>query len=249
MTPLSIIRKLRGVARLAALATALSSGPAAAQQAADEPDAAAEASCPTQPVSTLSVVVDIADYAYDHSRSVAELGNIERGSETTSGHDVKRMLGLTRQGFNITIDTARAMTVPRSDGGLCVGFTDGAIRMRLTTEIYLVRELPKGSCLYNEILNHEQRHANVGKRLFTELGGHIEAALAGALKSRPFVPIASREAAGAAALAMLQEIVGPYYKDFQSTYRKRQAIIDTSGEYARVAAACPGEQQRVLRQQ
>jgi hypothetical protein len=249
MTPISIIRGPGGIARLAVLAMALSSAPAAAQQAEGEPAPAVAASCPTQPVSTLSVVVDVADYVYDHSRSVAELGHIERGSATTSGHDVKRMLGLTRQGFNITIDTARAMTMPRSDGGLCVGFTDGTIRMHLTTEIYLVRELPRGSCLYNEVLNHEQRHANVGKRLFTQLGGHIEAALAGAIKSRPFIPIDSREAAGPAALAMLQEIVGPYYKDFQSTYRKRQAIIDTSGEYARVAAACPGEQQRVLRQQ
>lgn len=249
MTPASIIGKLRRAVGPFVLAASLSAGPAGAQQAGQEPDAAVAASCPTTPVSTLSVVVDIVDYVYDHSRSVAELGNIERGSATTSGHDVKRMLGLTRQGFDITIDTAKAMTVPRSDGGLCVGFTDGAIRMRLTTEIYLVRELPEGSCLYNEILNHEQRHANVGKRLFSDLGGHIEAALAGALKSRPFVPVASREVVAREALRMLQEIVAPYYKDFQSTYRKRQAIIDTSGEYARVAAACPGEQQRVLRQQ
>jgi hypothetical protein len=212
------------------------------------PAQAQSESCPATPVPKLSVVVDIADYAYNHSQSVAGLGGIEQGSATTSGHDVKRMLGLTRQGFEVSANTAKAKTLVRPDGSACVGFTDGAIRMRLTTEIFIARELAPESCLYGQILNHEERHANVGRRLFTEFGAEIEAALAKTLKEAPFLPAISPTSAPQEAMARLQEIVAPLYRDFQSIYRKRQAIIDTSGEYARVAAACPGEQERALRQ-
>ncbi len=239
---------LSGPLRSAALATVFALA-AVAAQAQDEGQAEAPAaSCPVTPVPKLSIVVDIADYVYNHDRSLTEIGSIRQGSATTSGHDVKRILGLTRQGFEVSANTTKAMALVRPDGSACVGFSDGTVVMRLTTEIFVASELAPDSCLYGQVLNHEERHANVGRRLFTEFGAKVETVLQEALTGTPFIPAASAETAPQEAMVRLREIVAPLYRDFQSVYRKRQAIIDTSGEYARVAAACPGEQERALRQ-
>lgn len=237
-------RALRGTALAAILALA-----AMAARAQDQDQAEAPATtCPATPVPKLSIEVDIAEYVYNHDRSVTEIGSIRQGSATTSGHDVKRILGLTRQGFEVSTNTTKAMALVRPDGSACVGFSDGTVVIRLTTEIFVASELATDSCLYGQVLSHEERHANVGRRLFTEFGAKVETALDEALTAAPFMPAASAETAPQEAMVRMREIVAPLYRDFQSVYRKRQAIIDTSGEYARVAAACPGEQERALRQ-
>jgi hypothetical protein len=46
----------------------------------------------------------------------------------------------------------------------------------------------------------------------------------------------------------LQGIIEPLYNHFRSTFRKRQAIIDTSGDFARVREACRGEQEKLIGQ-
>src|SRR3546814_8734830 len=78
------------------------------------------------------------------------------------------LLGLTRQGFEVSANTTKAVALVRPDGSACVGFSDGAVVMRLTTEVLVASELAADSCLYGQVLNHEERHANVGRRLFTE---------------------------------------------------------------------------------
>src|SRR3546814_18558727 len=98
------------------------------------------------------------------------------------------LLGLTRQGFEVSTNTTKAVALVRPDGSACVGFSDGAVVMRLTTEVLVASELAADSCLYGQVLNHEERHANVGRRLFTEFGAKADAALAEALTATPFTP-------------------------------------------------------------
>jgi hypothetical protein len=43
----------------------------------------------------------------------------------------------------------------------------------------------------------------------------------------------------------LQGIIEPLYNHFRPIFRKRQAIIDTSGDFARVREACRGEQAKL----
>lgn len=241
-----IANKLRRARHAAAALLMLwppASGPAVAQEAAQEPAADA---CPVEPVPALSIVADVLPYVYDHSRPVDGLGGIAQSSPTTSGHDVQQMLGLTRQSFEVSINTAKAVTLVRPDGSACVGFTDGTILLRLRTDIFIASELAEGSCLYGQVLDHEERHANVGRRLFEEFIVTVDAAVKDALRHTPYIAVANRDTGPQAAMARLRSIVEPHYRDFKSTYRKRQAIIDSSGEYARVREACPGEQERVL---
>src|SRR3546814_13292872 len=73
------------------------------------------------------------------------------------------LLGLTRQGFEVSTNTTKAKALVRPDGSACVGFSDGTVVMRLNTEIFVASELATDSCLYGQVFNHEERHDNVGR--------------------------------------------------------------------------------------
>ena len=239
----------RARARTAVLAALLAAAPAAAQdteQAAGQ-EAAPDAACPTGPVPQIRVITDIADTVYDFSRPLAELNHIGSRAATATGNDVQRLLGLTHQAFVTGTNTAPGEVVERAGGGYCYSSGDGTITLRLVTAIFVASELPAGSCLYGQVLAHEERHAKVGRRLFGEYAANVEKAIAESLAETPFIAIDEPGVAPLAAKARLEAIIKPLYNDFKSTYRKRQAIIDTSGEFARVREACP-EQQEMLGQ-
>ena len=241
---------MRAVARGALLAAALAvaaASSATAQDTAPESgqETAPDTACPTGPVPRIQVIVDISDTVYDFSRPLAELNRLGARAATATGSDVSRLLGLTHQAFVASTNTAPSKVVERAGGGYCYGTGDGTITLRLATEIFIASELPVGSCLYSQVLAHEERHAKVGRRLFGEYTANVERAIAESLAEMPFIPIDAPGAAPLAAKARLEAIIKPLYNDFKSTYRKRQAIIDTSGEFARVRAACPGEQEKL----
>lgn len=199
--------------------------------------------CPDR-VPRIAVVTDIEDYVYDHSRSIAELGKLKPSAQTGSGH----LLGLTRQQFESGGDTTEPLLLPQEDGHICVGHTDGVLVLRLRTFIFVAREVSPGSCLYEQVLAHEQRHAKVGQRLYEEFAAKLEAAINEELAKQPFIRVADPLSAIAVARSRLQDIFNPLLRDFRSVYRKRQAIIDTTGEFDRVEATCPGEAGRLIRQ-
>lgn len=246
----------RALARAAVLAALLAVPlfPAASQDteqqggAAAAPETAPDSACPTGPVPRIRVVADIADTVYDHGKALAELNHIGARAATATGSDVQRLLGLTHQTFAIVGNALPGKVVERDDGGHCYGYGDGTITLRLTTEIFVASELPAGSCLYGQVLAHEERHAKVGRRLFGEYVATVDKAIAESLAETPFIAIDEPGVAPLAAKARLQGIIAPLYNDFKSTYRKRQAIIDTSGEFARVREACPGEQEKLTGQ-
>lgn len=230
------------LAGLLAIPTCLAAGPAAAQDDAEPAEPVACAIGTGAP--RIAIVADVGEFAYDHGRSMAALAGLKSTAQAGSGH----MLGLTNQSFVIGDDTTKVVTLPQQDGSVCVGFTDGTITLRLRTSIFVVSEIAPGSCLYEQVLGHEERHAKVGRRLFTEFAETLEAGVKEALTEAPFIRVADPALAHIKARARLRQIIEPLFRDFRSVYRKRQAIIDTSGEYDRVEETCPGEIKRLTGQ-
>lgn len=237
--PRPFLSRLAGTLVAMAWLCLLVSGPAASGQDAPEPTAG----CGTD-IPVIKVTTEIAEIAYDHSLPIAVLNRANGRGEAASGH----VLGLTRQLYTGSIPAIGIVIRPQPEGGFCVGYDDGTMVLRLQTDIFIGSELEAGSCLYDQVLAHEQRHAKVGQRLYREFAAKLEAGLEAALRKQPFIRVASEAEAAGAARARLTEIYDPLYRDFRSVYRKRQAIIDTSGEFERVRAACPGEAARLMGQ-
>lgn len=234
--------RFAAVAALLAGLAGVPSGALAQSPPAAEPGGA----CPGGAAPNIAVVAEVADFRYFEQLSIAELTRLGHGDAVTADHTGGKVLGLSRQGATLVLNTTRPRIEAAADGSLCVGLSDGALVYRLSTEIYLASNLAPQGCLYGQVRAHEERHAKVGQRLFTEFATAAQKAIADALAKAPFVPLTDEHLAATVAGARLRQIIDPIYQDFLQTYRKRQAIIDTSGEFARVAEACPGEQDRIL---
>nr|WP_315391931.1 hypothetical protein [uncultured Duganella sp.] len=105
--------------------------------------------------------------------------------------------------------------------------------------IYVGNEFTPGSCAYNTILEHEQRHLNAYMDNLARVEKVVRDALNRRFEGKPlYAP------SGTAQSALQHEINSqwmPFISDEFDKGKAEQAKIDTPQEYARLAASCNGE--------
>lgn len=110
--------------------------------------------------------------------------------------------------------------------------------------IYVGNEFVPGSCAYNEILAHEQRHLKAYMDNLVRVELAVRDALGRRFEGKPlYAP------SGTAMSALEHEINGTWFPFIRDEFEKgkaRQAEIDTPEEYARLGKACNGEISEIL---
>jgi hypothetical protein len=105
--------------------------------------------------------------------------------------------------------------------------------------IYVGNEFEPGTCAYNEILAHEQRHLQAYMDNLARVEQVVAKALSQRFEGKPlYAP------SGTAMSALEHEINGTWFPFISAEFEKgkiKQAQIDTPGEYARLAKTCNGE--------
>jgi hypothetical protein len=110
--------------------------------------------------------------------------------------------------------------------------------------IYVGSEFAPGSCAYNEILAHEQRH----RMAYMDNLARVELAVRDALGKR-FEGKPLYAPSGTAMSALEHEINGtwfPFIRDEFEKAKTKQAEIDSPEEYARLGKACNGEISEIM---
>ena len=105
--------------------------------------------------------------------------------------------------------------------------------------IYVGNEFAPGTCAYNEILAHEQRHL----KAYMENLARVEKVVTDALNRR-FTGQPLYAPSGTAMSALEHEINGTWFPFIRDEFEKgkiEQARIDTPEEYARMGKVCNGE--------
>lgn len=185
------------------------------------------------------VVIPDIEIVYDHAHDIDGLTNLEkRGKARVDPVDFE-LLGLTVHQFTRGKDESGTTQV-RGDGGqVCAGFAAARVHLQMTATIYVASEIPRASCLYEEVLAHEERHDAVGRRLFYELAATATRLLRTDLERHPYVVVADSSMVAAAARARIDAAIDTAYREFWQDYDEEQKPIDTMEEYLRVATACP----------
>lgn len=111
--------------------------------------------------------------------------------------------------------------------------------------VYVASEFGQGGCAYKEVHEHELRHVKAYQNHLKD----IEKELGETLNRRFATGNSWRGPRGQLAAQIereLEERWMPYVRRELARVDAQQALIDTPEEYARVAAACGGEIQRVI---
>ncbi len=112
--------------------------------------------------------------------------------------------------------------------------------------VYVAKEFPEGSCAYQEIYAHEQRHVKTYQAHLASM----EISLGETLRRRFATGRPWRGEQGEARAQLLREIQERWTPYVQREFTRgdaAQALLDTPEEYERVASSCDGEIRKRLR--
>ncbi|MEI7613728.1 MAG: hypothetical protein WCK63_12515 [Betaproteobacteria bacterium] len=175
---------------------------------------------------------------YDY-KSITVLG-------ATEYHSAQRVLGLTRGEASVQFEIQSSSLADPSGRWECISpqikVTYGFSPMM----VYIAREFPKGSCAYNQVIQHELRHV----KTYQDHLVSIERDITEALTRRFVTGTPWRGPVGQTFVLLekeMQERWMPYIKREIGRVESAQALIDTPEEYKRVSESCYGEIQMLTR--
>jgi hypothetical protein len=120
-----------------------------------------------------------------------------------------------------------------------IGFTNNVI--------YIAKELPKRSCPYKTVLEHEERHKQVDRELLEE---YTEKAKEFFAKGASDIGM-MRHPAGAAIDMQVNEYMDDaiehFSRELDGERKRRQKEVDSPEEYERVEKACDGQVMEIVR--
>jgi hypothetical protein len=127
-------------------------------------------------------------------------------------------------------------TMPRGDGGLCVGLQHIEMHLSAHTRVLVAKEIKKDSCVWKVVIDHERKHVRLDRGLFPKLAQLIEQ------KARREIPgavaAASMEEGNELHSATLNRFLASVAAEFERQRNEKQLAIDSPQEYQRTSKIC-----------
>ncbi|WP_448203262.1 hypothetical protein [Azospirillum sp. sgz302134] len=230
MSLLSAVLALAGAGMLTA-------SPAAAQ---------AGGACPRFGPIEVKVEFQVAQLKRDYGRSLAQLASMPGRAPGPAGASGGHILGLAHARYGEQSQLG-ALVQPMGDGTYCGGANALTVTFGFQERIiYVARELPQGSCIHREVLNHEMKHIAVDEQLLREFGPTIKHRLEGVLAQTRPVRARSKDQAMNVLRQPVDAALRQMMAEFGKERDRRQAQVDTVAEYERVSRSCDGEINRYI---
>lgn len=154
-----------------------------------------------------------------------------------------KTLGLTEGYFKTNIQYGYS-GLESPDGGGC---SRPSIKITLSFDpllVYVGKEFPPGTCEFQHIFTHEQRHIQANQAHLAQVASRLQAELTQYYGNR--ILYGNPKVVGAELTKQINEVWAPRAKAWMELVKETHARIDTPQEYARSATACNGNIQRVL---
>jgi hypothetical protein len=198
-----------------------------------------ETACSAVAPPFVDVMPVFAQPAYNLTTNIEGIQRIAKDT----GHSIHESitLGITRYQSFIEFRTP-VETTTFANGGACtkVRRADVTIGYRDVT-VYVAREVPQGSCGFNEVVAHEQKHIAVNLEVLKEYAPRIQQSLEAYL--RDDAVFAGRNRADELALLRknLQAILDRFGERMIDDNIARQKQVDSPEEYRRLSRVCNGQ--------
>jgi hypothetical protein len=180
---------------------------------------------------------------FDFTASIGDIMALSRDLH----HSIQESLtlGLTRYEPMLELQVpVRGVKLPNGLACVHVDHVDVTFGYQ-NVKVYVAREFPQGSCGFNEVLAHEQKHINVNKKILNMYAPRIAQELGDYLKLNGVFRELDEDYAMGILHEKLQSVINGIVKDLNKENTYRQRDVDTYFEYQRVSESCNGEVQRV----
>lgn len=202
----------------------------------------AETECAPYPTVPIDLTPVFDEPAYDYSLGIGALQGLSQDpSHIVHGSHHGLTLGLTRYEpvleFRVPV---RSITFP---GGLAcahVQHVDVTIGYRNVT-VYIPHEVPQGSCGFNEVMLHEQKHIAVNRAILNEYAPLITKKLQDYLRLNGVFREQNSDYAIELLNKKLKAILDDVSAQISVENQRRQQLVDSPQEYRRVSATCNGQ--------
>ncbi len=209
---------------------------------------AAAQGCSAVVAATVVLDVVLVPIQRDDGLSIAQLtrtpGRTPGPAGTASGH----VLGLTQARYGEQSQVS-ALFQPMTDGSYCASAKTLTVSFGFQQRVvHVARELPPGSCIHGEVLAHEMKHVAVDEALLREYAPLIRRQLDEVVGRLAPVRSRSQQQAMAAIRRPLEAAMRAAMQEFGRERDRRQSLVDTAEEYARIRQVCNGEVNQYLPQ-
>jgi hypothetical protein len=179
---------------------------------------------------------------YDYSTDLTELQRLAKDPiHNVHGTHKGLTLGLTRYEplleFRIPVKGVKF-----SNGLACAHVDNVDVSFGYkNVVVYVPREVPQGSCGFNQVMAHEQKHIDVNQQILAEYTPLIKEKLAAFLKANGVFREQDPDYALSLLKEKLQSIINEMGAQMTEDNVRRQQLVDSPEEYRRVSASCNGQ--------
>lgn len=183
----------------------------------------------------VDVRIEMPPVSVHHDLSRAQLGLLAFHGPSN------RVLGVTASNLRAGTST-RYGHRPLEGEGTCFWVDRIEVTLRYQAlDIYIASDYAPGSCQYQAILSHENKHAAVAQSQLDDYVQVIRSVLTSLAIPKPLEPrlVGSVSAAQEQTQATIQTLLQPVLSQLRKSMEKAQKQIDTAAEYRRVETQCP----------
>lgn len=222
---------------------ALGAHAAYAQDSELAPPEAGGSICPSDPIDTLiHVKMETPEPIINHTKSRYDLRDFDVSTKSPYGDkNFTHVNGLMRGPVELTTKMTIAWQSDASRQENCFWYRTITLTLKLQPTIYVAKEIPKGTCYFNAIIQHEMKHVEVDRGLIRDYQNIIYDTIENYVHSAgplDHSPMGDEKAAQKKLTKDLEREVQDIHVRMREDRIERQAAIDTLGEYNRVADEC-----------
>lgn len=187
-------------------------------------------------IPNVEVKLQVKPVAHDASRGVKQLNATPRSpGPGASAIGFPQTMGLTRISVSSGMD-ASMIGQPRSSGDYCWSISRLTVKIDAAIVVYVAKEIPQNSCLWREVLTHEQRHVAIAQAFLPRMDDYMRPRVYAAATRT--VAAKSDGEAGKLMQPAIVKVVRSALDELMSELEAQQLRIDTVEEYTRFSRAC-----------
>jgi len=205
-------------------------------------------SCPPAPRQPqISINLNVGDVRYDNTRNIVQMIDLYNQNSNTDAAGAGHVpLGLTHSSLRYSYNMD-AILQPLRDGTYCAYANNVAVDITMPDQIvYVAIDLPRDSCIYREVLVHENRHVQLNNEIAYNWRQRMQYRVEAIVASIGTVRANSQQQATDIMQSQIKPQLNNLIQEMLDDRKQQQAQIDTPYEYDRVSRSCRGEVQKYI---